>query len=172
MDKIKVEVNTDSKILDYVKSKIQLKEIDLLEKINEIVKYVLNEKKIIVDKVSVYISREDEIGIKRLNKEYRNIDKSTDVLSFPIFEKEELESISKQQDKNKVIKELELGDIILCMEIIEKQSIEYGTGILRETLYMITHGICHLGGYDHIEEEDKKVMRNLEKKVLSAIGVE
>ncbi len=172
MDKIKVEVNTDSKILDYVKSKIQLKEIDLLEKINEIVKYVLNEKKIIVDKVSVYISREDEIGIKRLNKEYRNIDKSTDVLSFPIFEKEELESISKQQDKNKIIKELELGDIILCMEIIEKQSIEYGTGILRETLYMITHGICHLVGYDHIEEEDKKVMRNLEKKVLSAIGVE
>lgn len=167
-----IEVNIDSEIIDYVKNRIENKDINMLEKIHEIVRLILEEENINVDKVSVCISKENKEGIKKLNKEYRGIEKSTDVLSFPIFEKIELKNISKQKDKNKTIKELELGDIILCMEIIEKQSVEYGTGLLRETLYMITHGMCHLVGYDHIQPEDKLLMRALENKVLTIIGVE
>ena len=55
---------------------------------------------------------------------------------------------------------------------MEEQSIEYGTGFLREILYMITHGMCHLVGYDHIDPEDKKEMRAKEEKILKRIGVE
>ena len=166
-----IEISIDDKIIEFVESKAQNIKIDLKEKINEIVKFLLISENINVSKVSVCISRETEEGIKNLNKEYRNIDKATDVLSFPIFEKEELDAIVKEEDSHKVIKELELGDIILCMEVVEKQAIEYGTGIVRETLYMITHGMCHLLGYDHIEQSDKVVMRALEKKVLIAMGV-
>ena len=166
-----IEISIDDKIIEFVESKAQNIKIDLKEKINEIVKFLLISENINVSKVSVCISRETEEGIKNLNKEYRNIDKATDVLSFPIFEKEELDAIVKEEDSHKVIKELELGDIILCMEVVEKQAIEYGTGIVRETLYMITHGMCHLLGYDHIEPSDKVIMRALEKKVLIAMGV-
>ena len=166
-----IEISIDDKIIEFVESKAQNIKIDLKEKINEIVKFLLINENIKVSKVSVCISRETEEGIKNLNKEYRNIDKATDVLSFPIFEKEELDAIVKEEDSHKVIKELELGDIILCMEVVEKQAIEYGTGIVRETLYMITHGMCHLLGYDHIEPSDKVIMRALEKKVLIAMGV-
>lgn len=167
-----IDISIDEDIIKYVEDRVETNNIDLTEKIKEIVKFILDEENINVEKVSICISKEDKIGIRKLNKEYRNIDKSTDVLSFPIFEKYELENIANQKDKNKVIKELELGDIILCMEIIEKQSKEYATGLLRETLYMITHGVCHLVGYDHIDPSDKVVMRALEKKVLGAIGVE
>ena len=166
-----IEISIDDKIIEFVESKAQNIKIDLKEKINEIVKFLLINENIKVSKVSVCISRETEEGIKNLNKEYRNIDKATDVLSFPIFEKEELDAIVKEEDSHKVIKELELGDIILCMEVVEKQAIEYGTGIVRETLYMITHGMCHLLGCDHIEPSDKVIMRALEKKVLIAMGV-
>ena len=166
-----IEISIDDKIIEFVESKAQNIKIDLKEKINKIVKFLLINENIKVSKVSVCISRETEEGIKNLNKEYRNIDKATDVLSFPIFEKEELDAIVKEEDSHKVIKELELGDIILCMEVVEKQAIEYGTGIVRETLYMITHGMCHLLGYDHIEPSDKVIMRALEKKVLIAMGV-
>lgn len=166
-----IDISIDDEIVKFVETKAPNIKIDLKEKINEIVKFLLTNENINVSKVSVCISRETEEGIKKLNKEYRNIDKATDVLSFPIFEKEELDAIVKEEDSHKVIKELELGDIILCMEVVEKQAIEYGTGIVRETLYMITHGMCHLLGYDHIEPSDKVVMRALEKKVLIAMGV-
>lgn len=172
MDLNNIEVNIDNEIINYVENRIKNKDMDILEKIHEIVRLILKEENINIDKVSVCISKESKEGIKKLNNEYRGIDKSTDVLSFPIFEKKELESISKQKDKNKSIKELELGDIILCMEVIEKQSVEYETGLVRETLYMITHGMCHLMGYDHIDADDKVIMRALEKKILGSIGVE
>ena len=168
-----VEVNIDEEISKFVyeKTKDKKYDIDLNKKIIEIIEFLLNEENINVEKVSVCITKETEEGIRSLNKEYRNIDKTTDVLSFPIFEKYELENIKKEKNKEKIIKELELGDIILCMEVVEKQSIEYETGIVRETLYMITHGMCHLLGYDHIIESDKVIMRKLEKKVLNALGV-
>ena len=66
--------------------------------------------------------------------------------------------------------EISIGDIVICLDVIEKQAVEYGTGFNREMLYMITHGICHLLGYDHIEENDKVVMRKMEEKILSRIG--
>lgn len=167
----KLEINIDDEIIKFVEGNVKDISFDLEEKVKEIVSFLLKDQNINVDKVSVCISKETEEGIRNLNREYRNIDKTTDVLSFPIFEKEELEKIANEKNASKIIKELELGDIILCMEVVEKQSREYGTGLIRETLYMITHGMCHLLGYDHIVESDKVVMRALEEKVLAAVEV-
>ncbi|MBR5227808.1 MAG: rRNA maturation RNase YbeY [Clostridia bacterium] len=103
-----------------------------------------------------------ENEIQDINNEFRSIDKPTDVLSFPIFSREELEKIKQENAEE----EMSLGDIVLCMDVIEAHSVEYGTGFNREMLYMIVHGICHLLGYDHEVEDDKKEMRALEEKIL------
>ena len=103
-------------------------------------------------------------NIRRINKEHRNIDKATDVLSFPMFEKEELENItSSNQDI--------LGDIVISINKVEEQAIEYGHSFERELSYMLVHGFYHLMGYDHIEEEDKKIMRPKEEKILYELNI-
>ena len=172
MKKENIHIDIDEEIITFVENLIDKKENFFVTKINEIVCYLLKEEMLEAEEISVCITKEDKEGIRKLNREYRGIDKTTDVLSFPIFEKDELEAIRKETDENKKIKLLELGDIILCMDVVEKQAVEYGTGILRETLYMITHGMCHLLGYDHIVQEDKIIMRSLENKVMQYIGVE
>ena len=103
-----------------------------------------------------------ESEIKEINKEYRKVDAPTDVLSFPIFSRSELSKM--KEDKHDT--EISIGDIVLCMDVIEKHAKEYGTGFNREMLYMIVHGICHLLGYDHEIEEEKKEMRKLEEAIL------
>ena len=103
-----------------------------------------------------------EQEIKQINSEYRKVDAPTDVLSFPIFTKQELDKMIE----DKCDTEMSIGDIVLCMDVIERHAVEYGTGFNREMLYMIVHGICHLLGYDHEIEEEKKEMRALEEKIL------
>lgn len=103
-----------------------------------------------------------EPEIKEINNEYRKMDSSTDVLSFPIFTKEELDEMKKSNCD----KEISIGDIVLCMDVIERHAKEYNTGFSREMLYMIVHGICHLLGYDHENEMDKQEMRKLEEEIL------
>ena len=107
-------------------------------------------------------------NIKRINKEYRNIEKETDVLSFPMFEKEELEEILKEKDN---LVEDVLGDIIISVEKVEEQSKEYGHSIKRELAYMVVHGFYHLMGYDHMNEIDKKEMRKKEENILSKLNI-
>lgn len=105
--------------------------------------------------------------IHKLNKEYRNVDKETDVLSFPMFEKEEIESIKNNQKKNKIPEVL--GDIVISMQRVEQQAKEYGHSFERELAYMLVHGFYHIMGYDHIKEEDKVKMRPKEEKVLTKL---
>ena len=106
--------------------------------------------------------------IRNLNKEYRKIDKETDVLSFPMFEREEIERIVKNKSKNPVLEVL--GDAIISIEKVKEQAIEYGHSFERELAYMVVHSFYHLMGYDHIEEEDKKQMREKEEIVLAKLG--
>lgn len=106
--------------------------------------------------------------IRKINFKYRNIDKETDVLSFPMFEKEELEDKIKNKD---FIYEDVLGDIIISVEKVKKQAEEYQHSLERELSYMIVHGFYHLMGYDHIEEEDKKIMRQKEDKILNDLEI-
>ena len=105
--------------------------------------------------------------IKILNKNYRDIDKETDVLSFPMFEKSEIEEFIKTNYEMEDC----LGDIVISIERVEEQAKEYGHSFERELSYMCVHGFYHLMGYDHIEEADKKVMRAKEDNVLNTLGI-
>ena len=166
----KINIDLDKNITNFCKENINEK-VDIDNYIQEIVKNITNNEELYFDEISVSISSATKDEIKQINKKYRGIDKVTDVLSFPIFTKEELKDIIKKEDAKK-IKSLELGDIIVCLDVVKVQAVQYETGILRELLYMITHGMCHLVGYDHIKDEEKKEMRKLEEEILHKLGVE
>ena len=102
--------------------------------------------------------------IRQINNEYRQ----TDVLSFPMFEKTELDEKIKKQE---FLHEDVLGDIIISVQKVEEQAKEYGHSFERELSYMVVHGFYHLMGYDHIEEKDKIIMRPKEENVLSKLGI-
>jgi len=103
-------------------------------------------------------------NIRKINKEHRSIDKETDVLSFPMFEKEELE-------QRKEINQDVLGDIVISIEKVKEQAEEYGHSFERELAYMAVHGFYHLMGYDHMNENDKLLMRQKEENVLNKLNI-
>ena len=123
-----------------------------------------------IEKINLYISitLTTPQEIRKINKEYRNIDKETDVLSFPMFEKNELDEMVQEQ-KNEIPETI--GDIIISIERVREQAKEYGHSFERELAYMVVHGFYHLMGYDHMQEEDKKIMREKEEKVLNLLEI-
>lgn len=126
------------------------------------------EEKISESKLVITITLTNLENIREINNKYRKIDKETDVLSFPMFEKEELD---KKIIKKDFMHEDILGDIIISIPKVEEQAIEYGHSFERELSYMLVHGFYHLMGYDHIEEKDKKIMRPKEDKILSDLKI-
>jgi len=100
-----------------------------------------------------FVSRDE---IQQLNLQYREIDTSTDVLSFPFYEPGEWDDT----------KPIALGDIIICLEIAEEQARTYGHSLKRELGFLTVHGLLHLLGYDHIDSEDEKVMRQAQRDIL------
>lgn len=116
--------------------------------------------------ITVTLTTPDEI--KKLNNQYRQVDKETDVLSFPMFERKELiDKIVKKDFKHEDM----LGDIIISIERVKEQAEEYGHSFERELSYMLVHGFYHLMGYDHIEEKDKQEMRPKEEKILNDLKI-
>ncbi|HHX32935.1 MAG TPA: rRNA maturation RNase YbeY [Mollicutes bacterium] len=103
--------------------------------------------------VSFSVILENDEVIKKLNKKYRNINKTTDVLSFPL-----------NDDLNLPIKLL--GDIYISIPQMKGQAKEYETGEKRELSFLVIHGLLHLLGHDHEDEEDRKIMRKLEEELL------
>lgn len=114
----------------------------------------------------------DENEIRRLNREMRNTDSVTDVLSFPSLNISAGEKLRKKNFPADIDEDgnLFIGSIAICKKRAEEQAEEYGHSLSREINYLAAHGICHLLGYDHIEEEDKKLMRQKEESVLKKIG--
>lgn len=119
-------------------------------------------------KLSITIILTTPENIQKANKEYRNIDKATDVLSFPMFEKDELD---EKIEKNNFEHEDILGDIIISIEKVKEQAKEYEHSFEREFSYMLVHGFYHLMGYDHIQEKDKILMRPKEEKILTDLKI-
>lgn len=103
-------------------------------------------------------------NIKSINKEHRGIDKETDVLSFPMFEKDEIANLDNTNEDI-------LGDMVISIERVEEQAKEYGHSFERELAYMVVHSFYHLLGYDHMTEKDKKEMREKEENVLGILGI-
>lgn len=113
----------------------------------------------------------NEEEIHKLNVSQRNVDKPTDVLSFPMLGVKVGEIIDEKNypfdlDENG---ELSVGDIVICSKIAEEQAKEYCHSVKREYCYLFLHGLLHLLGYDHIEESDKKIMREKEESILSSV---
>lgn len=136
--------------------------------IKKVVEQCFKEEKLENSKLYISIILTTPAHIYEINKNYRNVDKETDVLSFPIFEKEEIEQKIQNQDF-----EFEdiLGDIVISIDRVKEQAKEYGHSFERELSYMIVHGFYHLMGYDHIEEKDKVIMRPKEENVLNKLGI-
>lgn len=106
-------------------------------------------------------------NIQKFNREYRQIDKPTDVLSFPMFEKEEIERLKKNKNSARDA----LGSIAIAIPKVEEQAKEYGHSFQRELAYLLVHGFYHLMGYDHIQEEDKLQMRPKEENILNQLKI-
>ena len=148
--------------------------IDIQEKkeYEEIIKKVVEEcfktENLTDSKLYINIILTTPENIKEYNKKYRNIDRETDVLSFPMFEKEELNDMIR----NKKFDNIDiLGDMIISIPKVEEQAIEYGHSFERELAYMVVHSFYHLMGFDHIEEEDKLAMRVKEENILNKLKI-
>ncbi len=119
----------------------------------------------------------DNKGIHELNKQFRNIDRPTDVLSFPMTEFDSpadfdsLESDDVCDCFNPDTGELMLGDIVISAEKVLEQANEYGHSARREFCFLIVHSMLHLMGYDHIEDKDREVMEALQKDILDSAGI-
>ena len=152
----------------------QLEYLDLEEnsKYEEIIKKVVQqcfkEENMEDSKLYISITLTTPEHIHEINKQYRNVDRATDVLSFPMFEKEEIDNkIAKHDFEHEDV----LGDIVISIEQVEKQAKEYVHSFEREFAYMLVHGFYHLMGYDHMEEEDKKEMRQKEETILNSLHI-
>lgn len=141
---------------------------ELENTIEKVIHKCFEEEKLLDSKLIMTITLTTPEEIRKINKEYRNIDKSTDVLSFPMFEKDELEQMIKNNDFSH---EDVLGDVIISIEKVKEQAEEYGHSFERELSYMLVHGFYHLMGYDHIEEKDKTLMRPKEEKILNDLKI-
>ena len=113
----------------------------------------------------------DNKAMRAMNRQYRGIDETTDVLSFPMQHfSAPCEIILDINDMLPNLEYLQLGDILISAERAASQAEEYGHSIERETAYLTIHSTLHLLGYDHMEETDKKLMREREEVVIEELG--
>ncbi len=148
------------------------KDIEENKDYEKVIEKVLNkcfeEEHLQNSKLYITVTLTNPENIRKINEEYRNMDRATDVLSFPMFERDELEVKIKNNDFEY---EDILGDLVISIEKVKEQAQEYGHSFERELSYMLVHGFYHLMGYDHIKEEDKKEMRPKEEKILNDLNI-
>ena len=131
------------------------------------------------ENVEISLSFVSADEIHALNREYRGVDRVTDVLSFPLIDDwdavpridEEPDDEPEEDPEELEVPGIPLGDVVICMEKAEKQAAEYGHSREREIVYLFVHSILHLLGYDHMEEEEKREMRQREEEVMQAVDL-
>ena len=124
----------------------------------------------------VSVTMVEKETIREINAEHRQVDRVTDVLSFPMMEYDTPGSFEGQAFENSMTispesGELVLGDIVLCSDVIAEQAEEYGHSELREYSFLIVHSMLHLFGYDHMEEEERKEMEALQRDIMNEMGI-
>ncbi len=126
----------------------------------------------------VNITFTDDNGIRVLNRDFRGLDVPTDVLSFPMAEYTVPADFSMREEDGAVASyfnpesgELLLGDIVISLERADEQAKQYGHSLKREVCFLTAHSMLHLMGYDHMEEEDRKVMEDKQEEILNALGI-
>uniref|UniRef100_UPI00405743F1 rRNA maturation RNase YbeY n=1 Tax=Acetatifactor sp. TaxID=1872090 RepID=UPI00405743F1 len=126
--------------------------------------------------VQINVLLTDNEGIHGFNKQYRGIDKETDVLSFPNldFEKEGQFQVAEEDEADYFdpdTGELILGDIIISVDKVQEQAESYGHSLKREFAFLVAHSMLHLCGYDHMVEEEAAVMEQKQEAVLAALNI-
>lgn len=160
---------------DNRQSKIEVTD-ELIELINEVCQQSLKAEEMNSPyQISLLFVDNDEI--REINRDTRGIDKATDVLSFPMLDypKDKVfKDVYKSVKFNEIYldgEELVLGDMVLSLERAREQSIEYNHSFNREVCYLVVHSILHLLGYDHMENEEKKKMRQREEEILGNLNI-
>ena len=129
-----------------------------LKKVHEVLIHGL--KKLKIEEAVFNVIIVDNDYIHKLNKEYRNIDRETDVITFAL-----------EDDKTFNPEIRILGDVYISIDKAKSQSIEYGHSLLRELCFLAVHGMLHLLGYDHMKKDEEKVMFNLQEEILDEMGI-
>ncbi len=137
-------------------------EKELLEKMESGAVICAEQEGIDAERVEISLTLVDAEEIQELNRDYRNVDKVTDVLSFPQYD--DLNELPEEG-------EIMLGDVIICRQRAEEQAEEFGHSVEREMVYLFVHSVCHLLGYDHMEDDEKAEMRAKEESVMEQINV-
>lgn len=162
----------------YVDNRQEKIEVDekLVDLLKNVIEFALKEEEVDVEcEVSLLFVDNDEI--REINNETRGIDRATDVLSFPMLDYEN-KKVFKEMYKNYEFsqsdcdgEELVLGDVVLSLEKALEQSKEFNHSFEREASYLVVHSILHLLGYDHMEEDDKVIMRKREEEILNKLNI-
>ncbi len=129
-----------------------------LKKVHEVLIHGLN--KLGINEAIFNVIIVDNDYIHKLNKEYRNIDRETDVITFAL-----------EDDKTFNPDIRILGDVYISIDKAKSQSIEYGHSLLRELCFLAVHGMLHLLGYDHMKKEDEKIMFKLQDEILDEMDI-
>lgn len=106
----------------------------------------------------IFVSNDE---IQQINRDYRGLDKVTDVISFALMD----------NDLSNYNAEDELGDVFICVDRAKEQAVEYGHSLEREIGFLAVHGYLHLCGYDHMSEEDEKIMFAKQDEILNKAGL-
>ena len=140
----------------------QVMEESLLKKMEEAAGVLFEQEGVDGERAEISLTLVSLEEIRELNRDYRDVDRETDVLSFPQFEcVEDMPEFG----------ELCLGDVVICLDKVEEQAKEFGHSFERELIYLFVHSLLHLLGYDHMEEDEKQEMRQREEAVMSAIDL-
>lgn len=158
-----IEVETDTKLdFDYKKT------------IHEVIEAVLEHEDCPYE-AEVNLILTDNEEIHKINKEYREIDRPTDVLSFPMIEYETPSDFSIVEESmeyfNPETGELILGDIIISLDKVLEQAESYHHSVMREFAFLIVHSMLHLCGYDHMETEEASVMESKQREILTKLNI-
>lgn len=139
--------------------------LNLKKNINNIFKEVIEEHNL-PENVCCNVTLVSEQEIKRLNFENRNIDKVTDVLSFPLIENNEyLENVDM------ITHLIDIGDVVICKKVAKRQAKQFGHSLKREICFLALHSFLHLIGYDHIEKQDEEKMTEMQNKILNKLKI-
>ena len=140
----------------------QVMEESLLKKMEEAAGVLFQQEGVDEERAEISLTLVSLEEIRELNRDYRDVDRETDVLSFPQFE-----GVEDMPEFG----ELCLGDVVICLDKVEEQAKEFGHSFERELIYLFVHSLLHLLGYDHMEEGEKQEMRQREEAVMSAIDL-
>lgn len=145
--------------------RIPSQELELMKTLEQAAKLCLKEEGIPDERIEISLSFVSLEEIHELNNMYRQVDRPTDVLSFPLIE--DFNELDWENEEEEIL----LGDVVICLEKARQQAKEYGHSEKREIVYLFVHSVLHLLGYDHMEDADKAEMRRQEEIVMDALDL-